>query len=96
MRAFFAWLATFFANNNRSWIAQILTGAGLGLASMAAFGVFLDYYKNLALSNLGNLGAVAGLLGIGGVDKSISIVLGAYFASLYIKQFAAGLRVIKK
>lgn len=96
MRAFFAWLATFFANNNRSWIAQILTGAGLGLASMAAFGVFLDYYKNLALSNLGNLGAVAGLLGIGGVDKSISIVLGAYFASLYIKQFAAGLKVVRK
>lgn len=96
MRAFFAYLATFVANNNRSWIAQILTGAGLGLASMAAFGVFLDYYKNLALSYLGNLGAVCGLLGIGGVDKSISIVLGAYFASLYIKQFAAGLRVIKK
>ncbi len=96
MRAFFASLATFFANNNRSWIAQILTGAGLGLASMAAFGVFLEYYKNLALSNFGNVGAVAGLLGIGGVDKSISIILGAYFASLYIKQFAAGLRVIKK
>ena len=96
MRAFFASLATFFANNNRSWVAQILTGAGLGLASMAAFGVFLEYYKNLALSNFGNVGAVAGLLGIGGVDKSISIILGAYFASLYIKQFAAGLRVIKK
>lgn len=96
MRAFFASLATFFANNNRSWIAQILTGAGLGLASMAAFGVFLEYYKNLALSSFGNVGAVAGLLGIGGVDKSISIILGAYFASLYIKQFAAGLRVIKK
>lgn len=96
MRAFFAWLATFFANNNRSWIAQILTGAGLGLATIATFGVFLDYYKNLALSNLGNLGAVAGLLGIGGVDKAISILLGAYFASLYIKQFAAGLKVVRK
>ncbi|RKW98341.1 DUF2523 domain-containing protein [Corynebacterium diphtheriae] len=46
--------------------------------------------------NLGNIGAVSGLLGIAGVDKSISIILGAYFASLYIKQFAAGLRVIKK
>lgn len=96
MRAFFASLATFFANYNRSWISQILAGAGLGLVTATSFSVFLDYYKNLAISNLGNIGAVAGLLGIAGVDKSICIVLGAYFATLYIKQFAAGLRVIKK
>lgn len=96
MSKIFIWLQTLFANNNSSWIAQILTGAGLGLASMVAFNTFVDYYKAQSLAAFGQLGSVSGLLGIAGVDRSISIILGAYLASLYIKQFAAGLRVIKK
>jgi len=96
MRSIFAWLATLFASNNASWLGQVLTGAGLSIVSMTMFNSFFEYYKNQALSEFGQLGPVSGLLGISGLDKSISIVIGAYLGSLYIKQFAAGLRVIKK
>lgn len=96
MRSFFAWLATLLANNNSSWLGQVLTGAGLSVVSMTVFNSFFEYYKNQALSEFGKLGPVSGLLGISGLDKSICIIIGAYMGALYIKQFAAGLRVIKK
>lgn len=96
MGRIFSALATLFANNNKSWLAQVLMGAGLGLVSITALTSFVDYYKAQALANLGQLGTVTGLLGLAGVDKAISIIVGAYLASMYIKTFAAGLKVAKK
>jgi uncharacterized BrkB/YihY/UPF0761 family membrane protein len=96
MRAIFTFLATLIANNNKSWIAQILTGAGLGLASFAALTMFVDYYKSKALDSFGALGSVTGILGLAGVDKAISILIGAYLASVYIKTFASSLKIVKK
>lgn len=82
--------------NNKSWLAQVLAGAGLGLASTASFNAFVDYYKSQAISNFGQLGAVSGLLGLSGVDRAISMIIGAHLAGVYIKTFATGLRLIKK
>lgn len=96
MKAFLAALSSLFTANNKSWLTQILTGAGLGLISIGALTVFLDYYKNNAINSFGQLGTVTGLLGLSGVDKAISIVIGAYLAAMYIKTFAAGLKVVKK
>ena len=96
MNRIFAWLSTFFTNSNKSWLAQILAGAGIGLASMTAFTAFADYYKSQAIQQFGELGLVSGLLGLAGLDKAISIVIGAYLASLYIKTFASSLKVVKK
>lgn len=94
--SFFNGLKTLLANNNKSWLGQILAGAGLGLASTAIFTGFVDYYKSQALANFGQLGAVSGLLGLSGIDKAISIIVGAYLASIYIKTFAVGLKVVQK
>lgn len=92
----FARLLSLLTANNKSWLYQILAGAGLGLATTTAFNSFLTYYKNRAIGELGQLGAMSGLLGLAGLDKAISIIIGAYLASSYIKTFATGLRVIKK
>lgn len=93
---FFAKLQSLLFAGNKSWIAQILAGAGLGLASMAAFTGFLTYYKTQAIANLGQLGPVSGILGLSGLDTAISIVIGSYLAGVYITTFASGLKVIKK
>ncbi|EXF55652.1 MULTISPECIES: DUF2523 family protein [Acinetobacter] len=96
MRNIFAWLTTLFKNLTDSWLGQVLLGAGLGLATVTGLSAFTDYYKRQAIASFGELGPVTGLLGLAGFDKAISIVIGAYLAAVYIKTFAAGLKVVKK
>lgn len=93
---FFTKLQNVLFSGNKSWLSQILTGAGLGLVSTAVLTTFIDYYKTQAIANLGQLGLVSGILGLSGLDKALSIVIGAYLAGVYIKTFAAGLKVVKK
>lgn len=92
----FTGLKSLLTANNKSWLGQVLAGAGLGLATTTAMTGFVDYYKAKAIAGLGSLGGVGGLLGLAGVDKAISIIIGAYMASVYIKTFATGLKVVKK
>ena len=93
---FFTKLQNVLFAGNKSWLSQILTGAGLGLVSTAVLTTFIDYYKSQAIANLGQLGLVSGILGLPGLDKALSIVIGSYLAGVYIKTFAAGLKVVKK
>jgi hypothetical protein len=93
---FFTKLQNILFSGNKSWLSQVLTGAGLGLATTAALTGFVTYYKSQAIANLGQLGLVSGILGLSGLDSAISIVIGSYLASVYIKTFASGLKVIKK
>lgn len=95
-KVLFNWLNNLARANNKNWLAQILTGSGIGLATITGFNMFIEYYKSKALYELGELGAVSGLFGLAGIDKAISIIIGAYLASVYIKTFATGLRVVKK
>lgn len=94
--SFFKYLKEILTSNNKDWLGQVLKGAGLGLATTAIFNSFIDYYKYKALSEFGQLGAVTGILGLSGIDKAISIIIGSYLASIYIKTFATGLRVVKR
>lgn len=93
---FFTKLQNLLFSNNKSWLTQVLAGAGLGLATTTALTVFVDYYKAKTLASFGQLGAVSGILGLSGADKAISIMIGAYLASVYIKTFASGLKVVQK
>ena len=93
---FFTKLQNILFSGNKSWLSQVLTGAGLGLATTAALTGFVTYYKSQAIANLGQLGLVSGILGLSGLDTAISIVIGSYLSSVYIKTFASGLKVIKK
>lgn len=95
MGSLMALLRTVLSNSNKSWLIQVLTGAGLGLATTASFTTFIDYYKLKTINELGQLGAVSGLLSIAGLDKAISIIIGAYMASVYINTFASSLKLIK-
>lgn len=89
-------LAALLKNNNGAWLSQVLTGAGLGLASFAALNGFIDYYQAKLLTSMSGMGQVTGLLGIAGVDDAISMIIGAHLASAYIATFAAGVKVVKK
>lgn len=93
---FFTKLQSVIFSGNKSWLAQILAGAGLGLATMTGLTMFVDYYKSQAIANLGQLGLVSGILGLSGLDQAISIVIGSYLAGVYIKTFAGGLRMVKR
>ena len=95
-RSLFSLIIETFKINNKSWLGQVLAGAGIGLASTASLNFFVDYYKAKALVEFGNLGAFSGLLGLAGIDKAASIIIGAYIASVYIKTFASALKVVKK
>lgn len=95
-KTLFTYLHTLLNNISQSWLGQVLTGAGLGLMTIGGVNAFVDYYKQQALENFGQLGAISGLMGLSGVDKAISILIGAYIASVYIKTFATGLKVVKK
>lgn len=96
MMSLFAGLKTLLSNNSKNFIIQALAGAGLGVATTAGLTAFVDYYKAQAIANLGQLGAVTGLLSLAGVDRAISIIIGAYLASVYINTFATGLRIVKR
>lgn len=89
-------LSALLKNNNGVWISQILTGAGLGLASFAGLNMFINYYQGKLIASMSNMGQVTGLLGIAGVDDAISMIIGAHLASAYIATFAQGLKVVKK
>ena len=93
---FFTKLQNVLFAGNKSWFAQVLAGAGLGLATTTVLTTFVTYYQQRAIANFGELGLVSGILGLSGLDTAISIVIGAYLAGIYIKTFAAGLKVIKK
>ena len=93
---FFTKLQNILFAGNKSWLSQVLTGAGVGLVTMGALTGFVEYYKSNAIDNLGQLGLVSGILGLSGIDTEISFFIGSYLAGVYIKTFASGLKVIKK
>lgn len=96
LKTLFTYLHTLLNNISQSWLGQVLTGAGLGLVTIGGVNAFVDYYKQQALANFGQLGSISGLMGLSGVDKAVSVLIGAYIASVYIKTFAVGLKVVKK
>lgn len=59
-------------------IKKLLIGAGLGLAAATFFKVLIQMYVDRAVQNIGALpGTVLQLLGLFGLDKALSIIIGA-------------------
>lgn len=56
---------------------RVLVGAGLGLASGAIVLTVVNYYVGKITAQAGALGSMAGILHLAGMDKAISIIIGA-------------------
>lgn len=95
-RSLYSLIIEAFKINNKNWLGQVIAGAGIGLASTTGLSLFVDYYKVKALTEFGKLGSFSGLLGLAGIDKAVSILIGAYICSVYIKTFASTLKVVKR
>lgn len=84
----FAWCMT-------NFIGRILAGAGLAIAGSYTIGIFVDYFINKALMQLNTIPMV-GLIGVAGIDKSISILLTAVMIKLYLSTVTQSIKVVKK
>lgn len=95
-KSLFELLKTLIKNNNKTMLGQVMAGAGIGLSAAVGLNKFADYYKEQAIEKFGELNAISGLLGLAGVDKAVSVIIGAYLCAIYIKTFVVGLKVVAK
>ncbi|ELA08289.1 hypothetical protein MOMA_06996 [Moraxella macacae 0408225] len=77
-----------------NFIGRALAGAGLAIAGSYTFGLFIDYFINKALSMLNNI-PMAGLIGVAGIDKAISILLTAVMIKVYLATVSQGINIVK-
>lgn len=84
---------TVLLNSIKSSINRALVGAGLALFTTGAINVFVEYYKAKTIAQFGQLGSVTGLLHLSGLDKSISIIIGAYMAVAYFTLVSQAVRL---
>lgn len=87
-------IGTLLANATKSLINKALLGAGIGLATTVGLNSFVDYYKTKTIAEFGQLGAVSGLLHLSGLDKAISIIIGAYMCVAYFTLATQGLKMV--
>ena len=74
-------------------LKRLLLGAGVGLTSGAVILVIFNYYLTMMVSSFDALDAdYIGLLGLMGVDKAVSIVVGAYAVRLTLLSARLSLR----
>lgn len=77
-----------------SGIKRLLLGAGLGLTSGAVVLVVFNYYLTKFINVFDMIDSdYIGLLGLMGVDKAVSMIVGAYVIRLTILSTRLGIRV---
>lgn len=78
---------------------RVLAGMGLGLFTSAISLTIINYYIAKILSSI-QLGGVlsfgVGLLGLAGVDKALSIIIGAYVIKFTLQSTKLGIGKIGK
>lgn len=76
-----------------SGIKRLLLGAGLGLTSGAVVLVVFNYYLTKFINTFDMIDSdYIGLLGLMGVDKAVSMIVGAYVIRLTILSTRLGIR----
>lgn len=70
-------LAALFQKLFGGFAKRVLVGAGLGLASGAIALAVANYYISKIVAQAGALGQMAAILHLAGMDKAISIIIGA-------------------
>lgn len=75
-------------------LKKVLFGAGIGVASYAFFNSLINMYIDRAINNLGGIPASAiQLLGLFGLDKALSVIIGALVIRASINAMQIGLSV---
>nr|WP_315043009.1 DUF2523 family protein [uncultured Moraxella sp.] len=65
-------------------LKRLLMGAGFGVFTGTIFLSVFNYFLSILIGEFGNLGEYVGLLGIMGLGKAISVIIGAYVVRLTI------------
>lgn len=73
LKSLYAMLVGLFAGMGK----KILVGLGVGLASGLITLQVINYYIDQIQQQAGMLGAMASILHLGGLDKAISVIIGA-------------------
>lgn len=80
-----------------SFFKDILLGMGMGLVASGGLKYIFDYYISKFVSTLPQFGqGLIGLVGLSGLDKAISIVIGAYMINILLKAGGISLKSFKK
>ena len=78
---------------SKTGIKQLLLGAGIGLASAGVSLVVINYFISKITEMTGSIGyGVAGLFGLAGLDKALSIIIGAYVLKAMLQQGSLSFR----
>ena len=68
-----------FSGFSKTGLKTMLLGAGIGLASAGISLVVINYFISKIVEVSGDIGyGVVGIFGLAGLDKAMSIIIGAY------------------
>lgn len=76
--------------------ATVLTSLGIGFASGAITLVVVNYYIGKIVAQAGFLGDMAAILHLGGLDKAVSIIIGAIVIRTSLAASKLSLAKLKK
>lgn len=93
----FGLLSKLFSGLSKTGLKNILLGAGIGLASAGVSLVVINYFISKITEMTGSIGyGVAGLFGLAGLDKALSIVIGAFVLKAMLQQGSLSFRKLGK
>lgn len=72
---------------SKNGLKAMMLGAGIGLASAGVSLIVINYFISKITEMTGSIGyGVAGLFGLAGLDKAMSIIIGAYVLKAMLQQ----------
>lgn len=76
-----------FSGFSKTGLKSLFAGAGIGLVSAGISLIVINYFISKIVFMTGSIGyGVAGLFGLAGIDKALSIIIGAYVLKAMLAQ----------
>lgn len=86
-----------FSGFSKTGLKQVLLGAGIGLASAGVSLIVINYFISKIVEVSGSIGyGVVGIFGLAGIDKAISIIIGAYVLKAMLRKGSLSFKKIAK
>ena len=97
MGGLFGLLSKLLSGFSKHGLKALLLGAGIGLASAGVSLVVINYFISKITETTGSIGyGVAGIFGLAGLDKALSIIIGAYVLKAMLTQGSLSFKKLKK